>query len=94
MFDIVTQHGGAWPQKRNRRELIERRRAALERELGRPLNEPELMRVIVDTIVATVAERWREQVRRRRMTILEGQGTVHGQQFDLARDFGIGDGPF
>jgi hypothetical protein len=89
LFDIVTQHGAAWPQKRNRRELIERRRAAFEREQGRAPNEQELMRIIVDVIVATVAERWRENVRRRRMTILDGRGTVHGHEFDLARDFGI-----
>jgi hypothetical protein len=93
MFDLVTQHGAAWPRVRERQELIQQRRAAFEQQMGRAPGEHELLAIIAEVVIDTVAPRWREAVRRRRQTLISGRGVVHGHSFALARDFGLSDAP-
>jgi len=94
LFDNITQNGAAWPQRRNRAALIQQRRAALEQHQGRPASELELLEIIANVVADTVLPRWRENVRHRRMTIVNGRGRVHGRIFDLERDFGLTDQPW
>jgi hypothetical protein len=101
MFDVVTQHGGGWLDSKRchtcgtqtRRARIEQRRSELERQAGSP-SEKQLLGLITNVIAETIGPRWRQDVLRRRMTIVDGQGTVHGHRFDLARDFGLTDRPW
>jgi hypothetical protein len=101
LFDIVTQHGGGWMDsyrcyecdKQTRRARIDQRLTEL-RQQGQEPTEQQMIMVIADVIVETAAPRWREKVRRRRMTIVEGRGTVHGHKFDLEREYGLTDQPW
>jgi hypothetical protein len=45
------------------------------------------MRIIANRRADVTAEAWREDVRKRKLTIAEGKGTVHGKEYDLERDF-------
>jgi hypothetical protein len=94
MFDLVTQQGGAWHQVRGRDAQIRDRIAAAERSRGGSLTERERLSVIADVIADTSSERWREKVRARKHTIVNGRGTVHGQQWDLERQYGLTDRPW
>ena len=100
LFDIIVQHGGGWLDSRHchgcgtqtRRARIEQHRAELERQVGTP-SEKQLLQLIASVIAETIGPQWRQDVLRRRMTIVDGQGTVHGHRFDLAHDFGLTDKP-
>jgi LAS superfamily LD-carboxypeptidase LdcB len=97
MFDIVTQQGAYWITCKRERcvrraRLIQERRDAEARRLGRELSELELMAIIANVVGDVALERWREKVRDRKMMIVRGRGRVHGHEFDLARDFGLTDG--
>lgn len=99
MFDIVTQSGGAWltcskTVCKKRAALIEQGRATLQQRLGRSLTEREMLTIIANVVADTSLPEWREKVRVRKMTIVNGHGKVHGRQFDLARDFGLTDQPW
>jgi hypothetical protein len=100
MFDQVTQSGGAWltctykPVCKRRARLIEERRGALQQTLGRPLTEHQLLEIIAHVVADTTSPKYQEKVRARKMTIVKGSGRVHGQNFDLARDFGLTDQPW
>lgn len=94
MFDIVTQSGSAWLQKKNRAALIQQRQTAAQQQLERSLTEREVLSIIANVVADTSASRWREDVRVRKLTIVTGRGTVHKRQFDLARDFGLTDQPW
>src|SRR5262249_22431416 len=98
MFDMVSSHGGAWlnaPKfKDRRRNLL---RAMLEKKkvaVGRTdLTELETLEVIAHMIADVSLERWRDNVRVRKLWFVRGSGKVHGKFWDLARDFGVTDGP-
>ncbi len=99
MFDIVTQSGPAWltcsrKACQARLPLIEQRRAASQQQLGRSLTERELLTIIANVVADTSSPRWREDVRKRKMTIVTGVGHVHGRNFNLERDFGLADQPW
>ncbi|OUL28941.1 hypothetical protein BV378_07000 [Nostoc sp. RF31YmG] len=94
MFDIVTGSGGAWLTKKSRAKLIEQGRAKLQQQLGRSLTEREILTIVANVIADTSLPKYREKVRVRKMTIVNGFGTVHGTQYDLARDFGLTDQPW
>src|SRR5262249_20645446 len=89
MFEMVTQGGSGWLHVKDRERLIAERRAAEQQRLGRPLHERELMAIIANVVADTALPRWRENVRRRKMTIVNGTGRVHGRDWDLERDFGL-----
>jgi len=84
MFDVVTQHGGGWLDSRRcqgcdsqtRHARIEQRRAELERRVGSPPTERQLLELIANVIAETIGTRWRQDVLQRRMTIVDGQDTA------------------
>lgn len=99
MFDIVTQAGSAWltcskTVCKKRAAIIEQGRATLQQRLGRSPTEREMLTLIANVVADTSLPEWREKVRVRKMTIVNGHGKVHGRQFDLARDFGLSDQPW
>jgi hypothetical protein len=93
MFDNVTQNGPRWlgPQ---RLAAIQKRSADGRAAQGRGVSERELLGIVANVVADTVLPRWREDVRRRRMTIVNGTGVVHGTRFDLGRQFGLTDQPW
>jgi hypothetical protein len=94
IFDVQTQSGPYWLRVKGRQPLLDQRRAARAQALGRPLTERELLEAIAHVVADTSRERYREDVRRRKMTIVTGRGVVHGSDFDLERDFGLTDRPW
>ena len=94
LFDTQTQAGGAWRRVGSRQRLIDERRAARQRTLGRPLTERETMEVMANVVADTSSARWKEKVRTRRMTIVTGRGRVHGTDYDSKRDYGVTDRPW
>ena len=93
LFDNVTQNGPAWlhPQ---RLAAIRQRAAEARASRGEGVSERELLAIVANVVADTVNPRWREDVRRRRMTIVNGSGIVHGASFDLGRQFGLTDDPW
>ncbi|MEQ1821089.1 MAG: peptidoglycan-binding domain-containing protein [Fimbriimonadaceae bacterium] len=85
MFDIRTQNGSIKPATK---DLIMADFAALpampeaEREVAR-------MRIVANRRAEASNPVWIEDVRKRKLTIANGTGTVHGQQYDLATTYGI-----
>lgn len=52
------------------------------------------MRIVANRRADAASARWVEDVRRRKLTIANGAGMVHGRRYDLADDYGIGLAPF
>jgi len=91
MFDIKVQNGSI-------SELV---RAQIQREIQRlpsTLNEAAREQAMLAIIANRRAEasnrRWVEDVRRRKLTIAQGAGEVHGLHFNLEEQFGIVLEPF
>jgi len=96
MFDLVSSHGGAWlnakkfkGQRRKRlRAMIEKKKA----DVGRvELTELDKLEVIANMIADVSGEKWRDKVRIRKLWFVNGNGRVHGEFWDLAKDFGVTD---
>lgn len=100
-FDIATQQGSSWlnveigrtatHRGRTRDAMLRSRLIQRQTQLGHALTNGERLAVIANLVADTVLQRFREDVRRRKMTIVRGTGTVHGTQFDLGRQFGLTD---
>jgi len=97
MFDLVSSHGAWWlnaPKFGGARErALATRLNQKQAQLGRALTERETLEVIANLIADLSLARWREQVRTRKLWFVNGRGKVHGTTYDLARDFGVTDGP-
>lgn len=78
LYDVAVQNGGM--------ESKGRRAKALARFSG--LDAAGRRRVVADVVADSASKRWREDVRRRKMAICDGSGTVHGGRYDFA-DWGI-----
>ena len=85
-FDIVTQNGSIHPTTR---QLI-------EQDFGRhPLTgklevDEQVRLVIIANRRADAAKpRWREDVRKRKLTIANGQGVVHGSHYNLEVQYAL-----
>ncbi|WP_216324498.1 hypothetical protein [Deinococcus aestuarii] len=88
MFDIITQNGGIAARTRG---AIKEAEAAERARLGRPLGEVERLDIIARQRAAAASPRWRGDVLARKLTIVQGRGTVHGTRWDLGSQFGLGD---
>lgn len=84
MFDIVTQNGSISAATK---ALIMKDYAALPSGTSDAL-EVERMRIVANRRAEAANPAYVEDVRRRKLTIANGSGTVHGQFFDLGH-FGI-----
>ena len=56
--------------------------------------EVERLRIIANRRAAAAKAAWVEDVRARKLTIANGQGTVHGNFYDLKQQYGLGLEPF
>ncbi len=85
MFDIRVQNGSISPlvEAQIRRDFAEIERA------GAAADEAERLRAVAERRAAAANPRWVEDVRRRKLTIAEGRGVVHGNRYDLEEQFGI-----
>lgn len=88
MFDIITQNGSIAPRTR---EAIAQAEAAERARRGRPLTEVERLDIIARQRAAAASPRWQKDVLARKLTIVQGRGTVHGTRWDLGSQFGLGD---
>lgn len=97
MFDLVSSHGPWWlnaPKFAGAREkMLAQRTAEKQKQLGRAPNERETMEIIANFIADLSLPRWRNDVRVRKLWFVRGRGKVHGDDYDLAKDFGVTDGP-
>jgi hypothetical protein len=81
-FDIAVQNGGI---KNSAAKEIERQIR------GKKLSDIEKMRIIAKEVADASNPRWRDDVLSRKMTIVNGGGTVHGKKYDLAKQYGLSD---
>ena len=56
--------------------------------------EVERLRIIANRRASAAKDEWVEDVRTRKLTIANGQGTVHGNFYDLKEQYGLGLEPF
>ncbi len=87
MFDICVQNGTI-PDKVG--ELIRADFGKMEQDLSPEDAEVGRMRIIANRRAEAANPRFVEDVRRRKLCIAEGKGTVHGITYDLAVQFGLG----
>lgn len=86
MFDIVTQNGG-FPAAVT--AAIRQDFAALPAGLSADEAEQKKLEIIANRRADAARAPFREDVRRRKLTIAQGKGEVHGRFYDLAGQFGI-----
>ncbi|MEQ1934332.1 MAG: peptidoglycan-binding domain-containing protein, partial [Fimbriimonadaceae bacterium] len=85
MFDIRTQNGSIKPITK---QLILADFAALP-AMSEPDREVARMRIVANRRAEAANPIWVEDVRRRKLTIANGTGTVHGKPYDLKVTYGI-----
>ncbi len=87
MFDIKVQNGSINPVVQAQ---IQRDFSALDPALQGDDLEVARLRIIANRRAEAANARWIEDVRQRKLTIANGAGNVHGRQYDLAAQYGIG----
>ena len=85
MFDIRVQNGSIQPLTAAQ---IRQDFRTLE-QAGTGQDEEPKLRAVAERRAAAANPRWIEDVRRRKLTIATGGGTVHGRPYDLASQYGI-----
>ena len=91
MFDIKVQNGSI--SELNRRQ-IKVDFAHIDPRLSSNDAEVERLRIIANRRASAAKDEWVEDVRTRKLTIANGQGTVHGNFYDLKEQYGLGLEPF
>ncbi len=87
MFDIKVQNGSISDLVRAQ---IERDFQEIESAGDQALEEVARLRIIANRRAEAANPRWIEDVRRRKLTIANGEGTVHGTHYNLQEQYGIG----
>lgn len=87
MFDIVTQNGSIRAVTKSQ---IERDIERVPESLAANDREVAVLRIVANRRAEAANPIWVDDVRRRKLCIANGQGTVHGLHFDLESDFSIG----
>jgi hypothetical protein len=87
MFDIRVQNGSIG---KTTAQQIKADVAALPARQSAEAREQATLEIIANRRAEAAKPKWVEDVRRRKLTIARGRGTVHGIPFDLERDYGIG----
>jgi hypothetical protein len=77
-FDIQVQNGGLTPSAM---KLITTQRIG-------GIKEADLLAIVANAVADSASARWKEDVRRRKLTIATGRGTVHGHLYVL-EDWGL-----
>jgi hypothetical protein len=87
MFDIRVQNGSisADVKKRIKADIgkLPANQTSEDAEVAR-------MRIVANRRAEAARAEFVEDVRRRKLTIADGSGTVHGKRYDLEREFGLG----
>lgn len=91
MFDILVQNGSISPLVRAQIETDVAALAATDDPLAA---EVARLRFIAHRRAAACQPEYVEDVRRRKLTIAEGKGVVHGIPYDLEQQFGLRLAPF
>jgi hypothetical protein len=86
MFDIAVQNGGINDVVRAQ---IERDFAALDSTQTSQALEVARLQIVANRRAAASNPAWVNDVRIRKLTIANGQGSVHGRNYDLAAQYGI-----
>jgi hypothetical protein len=86
MFDIVTQNGSIKPV--TRAQILGDMRS-LTADLSRDERELQNLRLVANHRAEASNIRWIDDVRRRKLCIANGVGTVHGIRYDLESQFFI-----
>jgi uncharacterized protein YraI len=86
MFDIVVQNGSI---KDATKQQILADFARIDPSLGKEDQEVAKMRSVANRRAEAANPKFVEDVRRRKLLIANGSGTVHGDTYDLARTYGI-----
>ncbi|WP_291328091.1 peptidoglycan-binding protein [Desulfovibrio sp. UCD-KL4C] len=86
MFDICVQNGSI---PKRVKDLIEKDFAALSTTISAEESEIEKMRIVANRRAEASNPRFIEDVRRRKLCIAEGKGSVHGRTYDLATQFAL-----
>jgi len=84
-YDIAIQNGSV---KSKAHVQIQNEIDKEQKKLGRELTEKEKMQIIANA-VADHSTRAKEDVRNRKMTIINQQGTVHGKRYDLKKEYDL-----
>jgi hypothetical protein len=79
-FDILVQNGGIPPLVRTQ---YEQDIQDIERSLGRTLDEVERMRLLANRQAEAANPKWVDTVRARKLTIVHGEGSVNGINYNL-----------
>jgi len=79
-FDILVQNGGIPPLVRTQYEQDIQEG---EHFLGRPLNEVERMQILANRQAEAANPKWADTVRARKLTIVQGEGSVNGISYNL-----------
>jgi hypothetical protein len=82
MFDIKTQNGSI-------SNVVKAQITNDFKRLPASAGEVERLRIIANRRAEAALAQWVEDVRKRKLTIAEGQGTVHGSRYNLADQYGI-----
>lgn len=90
MFDISVQNGSISNTTRNRIFALKTQKQI---ELKRDLTEKEFLAIIAIERAKDSNPRWANDVKIRKLCIVNGKGTVHGEFYDL-NAFGLNDSPF
>ena len=91
MFDITVQNGNI---SKLVKEQIEGDFGQINPGMSSDQAEVERLRIIANRRAAAANAEWVEDVRARKLTIANGQGTVHGNFYDLKEQYGLGLEPF
>lgn len=86
MFDIKVQNGSI---SKRVKALIQGDIKQLPPELDPETRELRVMRIVANRRAEAANARWVEDVRIRKLCIANGEGTVHGRNYDLAGQYGI-----
>jgi hypothetical protein len=91
MFDIVVQNGSI---SNTVRALIRNDYNSLPSELAETQREVRRMEIVANRRAEASHPRWVDDVRARKLCIARGKGKVHGIQYDIEEQFGIGSSAF
>jgi len=86
MFDILVQNGSISPLVKAQ---IDKDCSALPGGDDSPQAEVARLRIVATRRAAACRSEYIEDVRRRKLTIAEGKGVVHGIPYDLEQQFGL-----
>jgi hypothetical protein len=86
MFDIKVQNGSISPLVKAQ---IERDFKQLEPSGDWENDEVARLRIVANRRAEAAKPEWIEDVRRRKLTIANGEGTVHGRHYNLEEQYGI-----